>query len=516
MTGVVRMSESSSPLPSGGPAPLGAPRELTAEDRASGMRWIIWDGVLAFSMSALNGGVFVTGLALMMGASQSLVGFLGSLPRFAALMQPVGSYFVERLGARKAISVWVFGPARLVWLAVVALPLLGYHGGHSVRGLQVLTVVVTVSWVLAGFASVSWLAWMADLVPERIRGEYFGRRSMISGGVSAVVGLLAGRLVDNWKAEYGANDPGGLIVTLAVGLACGLASWYTLMKCPEGPITRPEPGSEAGSYLGHMRETLADPNFRAFLKFSMLVSLGTWVASPYFNVYMIKVMGLPYSLMVLFAAVSSLGSLLTVRLWGKLADHFGARPVMSACLTGIAGAPVLWLLSAGGNWWPILIAFALGGAAWSGYSLAQMNLLFKITPDERKSVYIGVFYALDALPTLVAPLIGGWFLQHTEHLALHLGSWTVVSYHVVFLASGLTRSIAAPALRNLHEPDASGVRHMLRVLRQVRSVNPILGLQYYGQMMLVEAGERTQRAARRAARTLHRATRGLRRDAGPK
>jgi MFS family permease len=483
---------------------------FTDEERESGMRWIIWDGVLAFSMSVLNSGVFLTGFALMLGASQTLVGFLSSLPRFAALMQPLGSYFVERLRSRKGISVWVFGPARLLWLLVAFLPLMGYHGGKSAAALKLLCLVTAVYWLMAGFASVSWLAWMADLVPERVRGAYFGKRTMISGGVSALVGLLAGRLADNWKAEYGAGAPGGLLIIFGIAVACGLASWYALVRCPEPPLAAEHGDAPATRYLALVRESVADPNFRSFLWFSMVVSVGVWVAAPYFNVYMIKVMHLPYSLMSLFVAVSSLGSLAMVRLWGRLADHFGAKPVMSACLSGISVTPVLWLLSAGGAWWPLLVANVVGGAAWSGYFLAQMNLLFKITPDTRKSVYIGVFYALDALPTLVAPLLGGLFLQHTEHWALHMGSWTLVSYHVVFLASGLTRSMASPILRRIQEPEAKGVRHMVRVLSHIPSVNPVLGVQYYSQVMMEAAGERTRWATRRAARALKHAQLRLR------
>jgi MFS family permease len=351
---------------------------------------------------------------------------------------------------------------------------------------------------------------MADMVPERVRGAYFGKRTMISGGVSALVGLLAGRLADNWKAEYGADAPGGLLIIFGIGLACGLASWYALLRCPEPPLAQEHEDRPAAPYLVLVREALADSNYRRLLAFSMVVSVGVWVAGPYFNVYMIKVMHLPYSLMSLFAAVSALGSLAMVRLWGRLADHFGAKPVMSACLSGIAVAPMLWLLSAGGAWWPLLLANVLGGAAWSGYFLAQMTMLFKIIPEARKSVYIGLFYALDALPTLVAPVVGGLFLQHTEHWALRLGSWTLVSYHVVFLVSGLTRSMAAPILRRLEEPEAKGVRHMVRVLSHIPSVNPVLGFQHYSQVVMVAASERTQWAARRAARALKHARQRLR------
>ena len=482
---------------------------LTTAERDAGMRWMTWDGVLAGVMVQLTGGVFLTGFALMVGAKEVAIGLLAGLPRFSALMQPVGSYFVERLGARKAISVWVFGPARALWLLVIALPLLGYVGGESRPALLLLFGVALGSSLLAGMAAVSWLAWMADLIPAGKRGAFFGRRTMLAGAVGAVVGFAAGKFVDIWGAQMGKGDAGGFFIVFAVGMACGLASWYTLVRCPE-PRRRLEAPEERESFFSMLREAWSDGNFRMVIYAASILSFGVWLASPFFAVYMIKHMHLPYSLMALFTAVSAGGSLLMVRFWGRLTDHFGSHPVMMTCINGAAFLPLLWLLTAGGAWWPIIVGHFIGGASWSGYMLAQMNLMFKITPDRHKSVYLGIFYALDSLPTLIAPLIGGLLLQYSPRVELQLGSWTYVNYHMLFLLSGLTRFAATPALRRVKEPAARDVRHMIRVLSHFRSLNPVLGLQYYGHVVGDVAGRGTRRAigavlqtARRIRKHLH-------------
>lgn len=480
--------------------PSDLPTDLTADQRRAGMDWIVWDGVLASSMATLTGGVFLTGFALMLGASETAIGVLMGLPRFSALMQPLGSYFVERWRLRKAISVWVFGPARVLWLAVVMLPLLGYVGGASQVGLALLFGVAVLSSAMAGFAAVSWLAWMADLVPPDRRGSYFAKRTMLAGAFAALVGLLAGKFIDLWKADFGRDDPRGLLIVFSVGLVCGLASWYTLIRCPEPPV-RADGETERPPFWSMLREAWLERNFRMTLYATAILSFGVWIASPFFSVYMIKQMQLSYGLMSFFAASSALGSLVMVRLWGRLTDHFGSHPVMSACINGASLLPLLWIFSAGGSWWPILLANILGGASWSGYMLAQMNLVFKITPEERKSVYIGMFYALDALPTLIAPLLGGLFLERTAHWGLNLGGWHFINYHVLFLASGCTRFAATPCLRRIREPEARDVKHMMRVLSHFRSLNPLLGIQYYGSWVLEITVTGTRRAAVAVKRT---------------
>lgn len=470
---------------------------ITQREREAGMNWIIWDGILAGTMAALTSGVFLTGFALLLGATETLVGLLNGLPRLASLVQPIGSYFVERLNARKRISCWVFGPARLLWLVVIALPLVGPGHGAWVPGMWLSIGAAVLSSLMAGFASPSWFAWMAELVPERVRGRFFGRRTMYTGLVTAVVGFLAGRFIDLWKARFGDDSWGGFIVVFAFALACGMASWYTLIVCPEPRVAAPR---EKGPtpYWAMLRQVWEDRNFRNFVYFGSLINFGVWIASPFFSVYMIRVLQLPYWLMGLLTGVNSLGSLVMVGLWGRLSDHFGNRPVISACVRGISLTPVLWVLSANGSWWPLVVAHLVGGVSWSGYFLAQMNMTFKLTPSERRSVYIGLYYALSSLPSLVAPILGGILIQHSSNWHWQIGEYRVISYHLIFLASGLTRLMASGVFAKVHEPQAKSVRHMVRVLGHSRWYNPLRGVRYYRHRWSDAAAQRRRLRALRS------------------
>jgi MFS family permease len=472
---------------------------ITDRERAAGMDLIIWDGVMSGTMATLTSGVFLTGFALLLGATETLVGLLNGLPRLASLVQPLGSYFVERLNARKRISCWVFGPARLLWLAVIALPLLGAGHGAWVPGMWLTIGIAVLSSLMAGFASPSWFAWMAELVPQRVRGRFFGRRTMYTGLVTAVIGFLAGRFIDLYKANYGNDSWGGFIAVFAFALASGMGSWYTLIVCPEPKVHTPEEDSPT-PYWAMLRQVWEDRNFRNFVYFGGLINFGVWIASPFFSVYMIRVMELPYWLMGLLTGVNSLGSLVMVRLWGRLSDHFGNRPVISACVRGISLTPVLWVLSANGSWWPLVLAHLVGGVSWSGYFLAQMNMTFKLTPSERRSVYIALYYALSSLPSLFAPILGGILIQHSSEWHIQLGEYKIISYHVIFLASGLTRLMASGVFKRVHEPRAKSIRHMIRVLGHTRRFNPVRGVQYYRHRLSHAAAERRRRIERQRMR----------------
>lgn len=490
------------------PAPSHDDERVSISDveRRSGMNWITWDGILANLYVSLTGGVFLTGFALLVGAGEVAIGVLSGLPRLSQLMQPLGAYFVERLHMRKRISIWVFGPARFIWLLVILLPFLGYHGGPSRLAMIVLFVVAIGSAMLSGFAACSWLAWMADLIPESVRGSFFGRRTMLAGAIGAVVCYLAGRYIDVWADTHGEDDALGFLILFGVAAVLGIASWYTLIRCPEPEIDQ-EPEDEAQPFMQTLADAWNDSNFRRLVYSIATLTFGVWVAGPFFSVYMIETLKLPYSLMNILGAFSSVGSLMMVRFWGALSDHFGNRPVMLMCMMGTGLVPLLWLPCAAGTWWPLIIAHFVGGATWSGVYLAQMNLVFKLTPQYHKAVYIGIFYALTNLPSLVSPILGGVFLQHTEDLAIHVGSWTFINHHIAFLVSGLIRFMAVPIFYRVKEPRAKRVTHMIRVLSHIRTMNPAIGL-HYTVVFVDAASSGTRKAADAVRRTADRLIHG--------
>ena len=79
-----------------------------------------------------------------------------------------------------------------------------------------------------------WNSWMADLVPGRLRGRYFGNRNATIAIVSITVTLAGGIILDHFKAI--GYPGGGLSIIMAAGCAFALAAIFLLRKLPENPI----------------------------------------------------------------------------------------------------------------------------------------------------------------------------------------------------------------------------------------------------------------------------------------
>ncbi|RMG55601.1 MAG: MFS transporter, partial [Acidobacteria bacterium] len=230
----------------------------------------LYDGFFASVYAVLTGGFFLTGFALSLGATEWEIGLLAALPFVANWFQFVGSYLVQRMGRRAPVCVWTATTARLLWLLVALLPFSRRsHEDWIIWGLMVL---VATSYFLGAISAVAWLSWIADVVPENLRGRFFGRRNMFNGIATVGTSLIGGWFLDAWGKTL--SDFQWLFL---VAVMAGLMSIGFLKRIPEPPLTS-SPQKQA--YFRALLRPLIDANFRRLLLFTMVWSFGVNLASP--------------------------------------------------------------------------------------------------------------------------------------------------------------------------------------------------------------------------------------------
>lgn len=99
-------------------------KELTEEEIKKGLRFVIGDGLTTEAMTTLTSGVFLTALAVLMGATNFEIGLLASLPTCTNIFQLLSIWLVRRYNNRRAISVICAILARTPLLIIGAYPLL--------------------------------------------------------------------------------------------------------------------------------------------------------------------------------------------------------------------------------------------------------------------------------------------------------------------------------------------------------------------------------------------------------
>ena len=391
---------------------------LSEQQVQAGLKLVIKDGLATEAMTTLTGGAFLVSMALLMGASNFQIGVLAALPTFTNIFQLLSIWLVRKYRSRRAIAVICAMLARFPLLLIGTLPLLF----SSSTTIQALIFFLFFFYFFGSVAGPTWNAWMKDLVPEKMLGAYFSRRSRLTQTLNVVMSLVVAITIDFVKRNY----PSAELITYAcmfiAGGVIGLCSAYFLSRTPEPPS-----GLTNGNILRLFRKPLQDPNFRNLLVFNSAWVFAINMATPFFFVYMMKTIGLPLSYVIGLGILSQLSSILSLKLWGGYADNYSNKtiiaigaPLYIVCIVGWCFVGQSENFSA--NIILLSVINIITGFATAGINLSLTNIGLKLAPKQDAIVYLSAKNIVTALFSSIAPVFGGWL---ADILANSQFNWTL-------------------------------------------------------------------------------------------
>ena len=389
-------------------------------------------------------------------------GVLAALPFAGALLQLPTSYMVERHGGRKRTFLIAGIAHRALWVAIALIP----WWATGERGWPALLFVFGLSSVLANVAAPTVLAWLADLVPGRIRGRYFSRRLQIGQMVGLVATLIIGYGLDQADRLGEPTLLNTLMVALCISSICGVLDFVLLSRIDDSQTHRPNPHLTIKELL---RGPLADCNFRRFLGFTATLTFAIGFIGQFVWLYVFDVVQMSnMQANLMLVAVPLLVQMVTFPLWGRLTDRLGQRPVLIiAGLLVINGASA-WIFVTPDHWWLGYTAVLLTTAAWPGVELGNLNLLLGMSRSQGegrgRSAYIAINSVVVAVAGVASGLFGGLLAEILETWQGSLFGWPLTYHGVLFLVSALLRLVAVGWVCSLTEPGAAGTRAAIRYI----------------------------------------------------
>jgi MFS family permease len=417
------------------------------------MRFSTLEGSFVQAFLNWTTGSALIGYMLYLGASPSEISLVGSVPLLAQVTNPFAAYFAALLGRRKYLATVFSALGRCLWLFAAFLPQLGLPARVQPASMVLL---VLVSSIFQSAAGTLWTAWMADVVPQNVRGRYFGIRAGVVGVVGMIANLAAGWFLDAVREPLNFQIIMGVaVVSAGVGVFL-----YTLHYEP--PVL--------GKQLG-FRDTFIEPlrhaNFRRFLWFAVYWQFAVMLAAPFVMAYFLDEAKLGFRNIAYWSVIIGVAGLFTTTLWGRLADRAGNKAVISigTVLAGLA-MPTSWiLLGLTGNIWFFWLSAVFDAMAWGAVGPAVFNLALASSPQTGRAAFIAIYGLLTGASGFIGGLLSAPLLELFRGLEFNVGTVSWTAFHWLFVLSGIARALAWVVLRPVEEENAWRTRDVLQNVR---------------------------------------------------
>ena len=377
------------------------------------------DGAFYAAMVGFGESFFVA-YAVYLGANNIHIGLLGSIPQaLASFAQVASGRLIHLFRTRKRL---VLAGVFLQALMFIPICLSGYAG---VAAIGLLITSVTLYWVFGMSAGPAWNSWMGDLTEHAERASYFGKRSTIAG-LATFVTMLAGGYVLQRFTDSAAGQLLGFVCIFGLAFICRMLSLASLAGKYE-PAYRSEE-ERTSSAVSIMRDEGLG-NFRSFVLFLSLMSLSVNLSAPFFTPYMLKDLGFDYMTFTVINSAAIIAKLLSMPLWGRVADRHGSRSVFSAMGFLLPVIPVLWVFM--DDVWQILLLQLFAGVVWGGYEVASFSFMLDITRPKERISCVAYYNLMNGLAVFAGAMLGGLIVRYNDIF------WS--KYLLVFAVSGAMR-----------------------------------------------------------------------------
>ncbi|MDO8339288.1 MAG: MFS transporter [Candidatus Burarchaeum sp.] len=398
------------------------------------------DGVLFSIMTGL-GDAYMPALLLFWGATDAAVGLLTSLSyALAALAQLFISRGMETWKNRKKFVVGGVVFHAFFWLAQIALI---FSPLDNALKIPLSIGIFALYFGLNAFIAPAWSGWMADLVPENMRGGYFGHRNEMTG-LALFLATLAGGYIMGW---FGSEVLLGFAALFLIAFACRIGSAYYLSRMAE-------PSGGAGEFrkVGWRALLLGEGwgNSRLFILGIALILFTRYVAAPFYNVFMLRNLGFTYAEFGIITAMSLFAKIFSYPYWGKLADRFGNRAVLVSTGVLVCILPLPWVFASNFN--ILFFTQLISGFAWAGFELVSFNHILVLAPRDYRVSLVSRYNFFTNIAIVLGATFGAFLLSGVLP-EVWMG---LVALQLLFLISSILRMLVALLiLPRVHEQRAA-------------------------------------------------------------
>jgi MFS family permease len=338
-----------------------------------------------------------TGSSLFIGALSALRILMITVPQIWA------ASFLVAQPRKKPLLVWSTFGGRLPILFLIFATLL-WTRSHLWLTMTVLTLSVAMFYTSEGLNGVTWPALVGKVVPDKIRGRFFGAGQLFSSLGAAVAGIIVSRILDKDGAAL--PERWGLLFGIGfVALMLSLVSMFFIREEAEDKAPGRTDVRHGLRMMLHYLRT--DASLRRVVITQIVIGTAG-AAFPFFIVRAREAFVGNDAIIGALLTTQSIGGVAAALIGGYLIDRVGSwasirlgavaqtAALLSVILAGALGAPTLFYFAAF-----FLLGFVTASSWWSFSAY-----LLDIADNEQRPIYLATSGILSSV-TVLNPLIVG-------------------------------------------------------------------------------------------------------------
>lgn len=432
---------------------------MTDDRIKKSLRYSILDGGFAASMVGIGESFFAV-FAVFLKANAVQFGILNSLPQaLGSVSQLFSNRLIRLFKSRKRLVCTAVLIQALMYIPVTLVFFLGrfrvYH----------LIFFICLYWFFGMILGPAWNSWMGDLVDEKERGAYFGKRSVVTGFASFVSFMAGGYILQAFTRGTITQYAGFVTIFIIALISRGISFIFLTKKYePEYQAIQ----EEAFTLFDFIREAKSR-NYGLFVLYLCLMNFSVYLSAPFFTPYMLDDLKFDYKTYTIVNAAAMVVKLLSVSVWGRASDQFGTKKILSLSGFMMPVIPLFWLFSR--DVYYLIVIQMFSGFIWAGFEISSFNFIFDTTSPSKRATCVAYYNVLNGLSIFSGAMLGSFIAGHNSLL------WS--KYLLVFFLSCVLRYTASfvfiPKLREVRAVEEIGYP---RLFLKIISTMPTMGTIY--------------------------------------
>jgi MFS family permease len=392
---------------------------------------------MVWSVRNSFGDKYISPFTIALGTSSPLVAFINSLWNLGPLFQLFAPRFMKKNSRKKIFVVSTFIEA-FAWIFMILAGIM-YLKGFLIEFIP-LTIIIGLLLLLlmAGPRYPAWFSWMGDVVDAKYRGRWWSKRTTIISFTTVVLSITAALfLIEFQKRQI---EIIGFIILFII-------SFITRIQCARigKKIYEPKYKEKKNNSLKKFIKEIKRTNFSKFVIFRAIFAMTIGLTSPLVSIYLLRDLNLDYLTYIILMLAGTFFSVITLNLWGKIADTYGNYRVIALTTILIPITPLLWILSEN-TFYLFLVPALIGGTAWTAFLMASGNFIYDNVKKEKIGNAVSYFYSLVAIGAFLGGIIASILLKNLDT------NW-IKPLYLIFIIGTIARiivvSIFVPSLNEV-------------------------------------------------------------------